>query len=149
MDNLVVGVDESRGAQAAVRWVAHQAALSGARVTAVHVVPRSGLWSLSAMQIDIDKVLADLESRLEGPWVAPLRKAAVPFTTRLVRGDPGKELLRVAARARASLVVLGSKSHGNLSDLVVGGTVHKVINRSPIPVVVVPLVPPAPNRPAQ
>ncbi len=143
MDNIVVGIDADKGAQSAVRWAARQAQQSGARVIAVHAVPRTGLWSLSAMQIDIDKILDELHELLDGSWTAGLRKAGVPYTTQLVRGDPATELLRAAKRAGASMLVLGSKSHSALTDLVVGGTVHKVINRSTIPVVLVPTAPPA------
>jgi K+-sensing histidine kinase KdpD len=78
---------------------------------------------------------------LDGRWSAPLRKAGVENTT--VRGDLATELLRVAKRVRASMLVLGSRSHSNLADLIVGGTVHKVVNRSTIPVVLVPATPPA------
>jgi hypothetical protein len=41
------------------------------------------------------------------------------------------------------MLVLGSKGHSTLADLVVGGTVHKVINRSHLPVVLVPSVAPS------
>jgi nucleotide-binding universal stress UspA family protein len=41
------------------------------------------------------------------------------------------------------MLVIGAKSH-SIRDLVVGGTVHKVINRSTVPVVLVPVA----QRPA-
>jgi nucleotide-binding universal stress UspA family protein len=143
MDNIVVGIDGSKSAQTAARWAATQAQQSGARVVAVYAVPRTELWSLSAVQVNIDELLAEMQGNLDGPWTAPLRKAGVEHTTQLVRGDPATELLRAAKRARASMLVLGSKGHGALADLVVGGTVHKVINRSNIPVVLVPASTPA------
>ena len=98
---------------------------------------------MSAFQINIDPVLAQLRELLDGRWSALLRKAQIEHTTELVRGDPATELLRVAKRVRASMLVLGSRSHSNLADLIVGGTVHKVINRSTLPVVLVPATPPA------
>ena len=140
MDVIVVGLDGSKGSQVAARWAAKQAHQTGAHVVAVHAEPRSGLWMLDAVQIiDTDQLLTELRGLLEGPWVAPLHKAEVEFTTRLVRGDPAVELLRIAKRSGASMLVLGSKSHGTVADLVVGGTVHKVINRSDIPVVLASL----------
>ncbi|HEY5173271.1 MAG TPA: universal stress protein [Acidimicrobiia bacterium] len=138
MDIIVVGVDGSKGAQAATRWAATQAQQSGARVIAVYAVPRSQLWTMSAVQVNIDNILAEFRALLDGQWTAPLRKADVQYTTQLVRGDPATELLRAAKRTRASLLVLGAKSHTALADMIVGGTVHKVINRSTLPVVLVP-----------
>jgi len=148
MDTIVVGVDGSKGSQAAVRWVARQAQSDGGPVIAVHVVRRTGLWTLSAVQINIDTLLAELQTSLDGRWVAPLRSAGVSYSTKLVRGDPAIELLRVAGRAAPSMLVVGSRGHSNLTDLVVGGTVHKVINRSEIPIVVVPAGPPAAKVPS-
>lgn len=43
------------------------------------------------------------------------------------------------------MIVLGAKSHNAVADLVVGGTVHKVINPSTIPVVLAP-TPTTPKR---
>jgi nucleotide-binding universal stress UspA family protein len=110
--------------------------------------PRTELWSMSAFQVNVDSVLAELQELLDGRWSAPLRKTGIEFTTQLVRGDPATELLRAAKRVRASMLVLGSRSHTNLADLIVGGTVHKVINRSTIPVMLVPATPAANKRAA-
>jgi nucleotide-binding universal stress UspA family protein len=147
MDIIIVGVDGSKSAQVAIRWAATQARQSGARVIALYAVPRSELWTLSAAQVNIDKVLAEFGQLLDGQWTAPLRTADVQYTTQLVRGDPATELLRAAKRTRASLLVLGAKSHTALADMIVGGTVHKVINRATLPVVLVP-APPTKKRAA-
>jgi nucleotide-binding universal stress UspA family protein len=143
VDTIVVGLDESKGARVAAQWAAKHAKQSGARVLAFHAVPRSGLWMLDAAQFDTDALLAHLRQELEHEWAAPLREAGVDYTTQLVRGDPATELLRVTKRVHGVMLVLGSKSHGAMADLVVGGTVHKVINRSDIPVVLVPNPPSA------
>ncbi len=142
MDTIIVGLDGSKGTQAAARWAAIEAHRTGSRVVAVYAVPRTELWSMSAVQINIDKILAEFQQLLDGRWTAPLRKAGVEYTTRLIRGDPATELLRIAKREHASLLAVGSKSHSSLTDLIVGGTVHKVINRAAIPVVLVPAAPP-------
>ncbi len=138
METIVVGLDGDKGSLAAAVWAATQAESRDAHVIAVHVVPRSGLWSLSALQVDTDKMMDELRSLLDGTWCAPLRKSGVEHSTQLLRGDPAIELIRAATRAKASMLVLGSKSHTGLADLVVGGTVHKVINRTTLPVVLVP-----------
>jgi nucleotide-binding universal stress UspA family protein len=139
MNTIVLGLDNSKSSQAAARWTASVAAETGAQVVAVHVMARSELWTLGAFQVDVKPIIHDLRTQLKGPWAAPLRKAGVPFTTRFVRGDPATELLRVATKLNAAMLVVGAKSHST-HDLVVGGTVHKIINRSTVPVVLVPVV---------
>jgi len=139
MNSIVLGVDSSNGSRAAVRWTANLAREAGARVVAVHVMPRSELWTIAAFQVDAAPIVDELRTLLDGAWTAPLRKASVPCTTRFVRGDPAIELLRVATRLKAMMLFIGAKSHSSAHDLIVGGTVHKIINRSTVPVVVVPI----------
>jgi nucleotide-binding universal stress UspA family protein len=138
MNTIVLGVDSSKGSRAAVRWTTGVAADAGARVVAVHVIPRSEVWTLGALQVDAKPYVAEIRAMLDDTWTAPLRKAGIPCTTRLVRGDPAAELLRIATRLNATMLVLGAKSHSSVHDLVIGGTVHKIINRSEVPVALVP-----------
>jgi len=138
MDTILLGLDASKGAQAAARCTARIAAGIDARVVAVHVMPRSDLWTLGALQVDAKRVVDNARSLLDTSWTAPIRKAEIDYTTRFVRGDPEVELLRIATRLNVAMLVLGSKGHGPVHDLVIGGTVHKLINRSTRPVVLVP-----------
>jgi nucleotide-binding universal stress UspA family protein len=140
MSTIVLGLDGSSGSQAAARWAANMARETGAEIVAVHAVPRSELWTLAAFQVDAQPIVDELRQLLEGPWTAGLRKAGVTYTTRVLRGDPAVELLRVASRLNATVLVLGAKRSSAVRDLVVGGTVHKIINRSSMPVVLVPAV---------
>ena len=140
MSTIVLGLDGSSGSQSAARWAVNMARETGAHVVAVHVVPRSELWTLAAVQVDSQRIVDELEELLDGSWTASLRKADVTYTTRVIRGDPAVELLRVATRLDAMMLVLGAKRRSAVHDLVVGGTVHKIINRSSVPVVLVPAV---------
>jgi nucleotide-binding universal stress UspA family protein len=137
MNTIILGLDGSKGSQVAARWTT-VAAGPDTRVVAVYVMPRSELWTLGALQVDAQPIVDEFKALLDGPWTQVLRKAGVPYTTRFVRGDPAVELLRLATRLNALMLVIGAKSHGSMHDLVVGGTVHKIINRSPVPVTLVP-----------
>jgi nucleotide-binding universal stress UspA family protein len=138
MSTIIVGLDGSSGSQAAAGWAANIARETGAEIVAVHALPRSELWTLAAFQVDPQPIVDELQELLDGRWTAGLRKAGITYTTRVVRGDPATELLRVAKRLEATMLVLGAKRRSAVHDLVVGGTVHKIINRSPVPVVLVP-----------
>jgi nucleotide-binding universal stress UspA family protein len=138
MNTIVLGLDAFDGSQAAARWTATIAAETGADVVAVHVMPRSEVWTLAALQVDAQPIIDEQQHLLDGAWTTCLREAGIHCTTLLVRGDPAVELLRVATRLKATMLAVGAKSHGSVHDLVVGGTVHKIINRSLVPVVLVP-----------
>jgi nucleotide-binding universal stress UspA family protein len=75
MNTIVVGLDPSKSSQAAARWATTVAVETGALVVAVHVMPRSELWTLGALQVDTKPIVDEARALLDGPWTASLRKA--------------------------------------------------------------------------
>jgi nucleotide-binding universal stress UspA family protein len=80
MNTIALGLDASKGSREAVRWTTGVAADTGARVVAVHVMPRSQLWTLGALQVDAKPVVDEIRSLLDGTWIAPLARPG--FRTR-------------------------------------------------------------------
>jgi len=134
---IVVGVDESQGSRHATRWSAELARDLDAEVQAVHVESRVGLWEFSAIQIDIGPYLDELRGLLDGAWTEALRDVGVTYRTELVRGDAATELLRIAETLDAFVVVAGARKRAHHTH-VIGGTAHKLVNRSRRPVVLIP-----------
>ncbi|RMG18295.1 MAG: universal stress protein [Deltaproteobacteria bacterium] len=56
-----------------------------------------------------------------------------------VEGRPWREILAAAEREHCDLIVMGSHGRGALTDWVVGGVTGKVLQRSKVPVLVVPV----------
>jgi nucleotide-binding universal stress UspA family protein len=137
--DVVIGVDGTNGAQHAMEWAAPLMHELDAHVVAVHVISRTWLTELSALQIDTDEMIHRQRAQLVGPWTQPLRDASVRYTTECVRGDPPTELLGIAVQRHADLIVIGGTHHSGMRDALLGGTAHRVVNRTGIPVVVVPL----------
>jgi nucleotide-binding universal stress UspA family protein len=135
---LVVGVDGTAASRRAVQWSAELAAAVDAQVVALHVVVRSWLIELGALQIDTTELLARVRAQLTEEWTEPLRDLGVRYTTTLVEGDPATELLAAVTTRHADLVVIGGTHHSGVRDALLGGTAHRVVNRCAIPVVVVP-----------
>src|SRR5690349_21639468 len=85
---IVVGVDGSPGAAAAVRWCASFVRLFGAHVVAIHAVApvlAGALPQPAAPLPAANEELARLGGALED-WCAPLRDAPLPYETRVVEG---------------------------------------------------------------
>ena len=148
---ILVGVDGRPSSNAAVEWATDRARETGARVVAVHVVPTAWEWEMSAVQVNTEPLIRDFRHDLNNRWTEPLRRAGVPYTTKFLEGDPGKELLRIAERECADLIVIGGKPHGRVHDLVFGGTKHQLVTKASCPVVFVPAHAPEKTRelPAQ
>jgi nucleotide-binding universal stress UspA family protein len=147
IERIVVGVDGTQGSQHAAAWAASMAASVNARVVAVHVVARTWLMELSAMQLDTDRLVKEFRAKFLGPWTESFRRASVHYTCEFLSGDPASELLRVAHERHADLVVIGGTHHSGFREALLGGTAHRVVNRCRIPITIVPLeVPVHPAR---
>ena len=66
------------------------------------------------------------------------RRAGVTVTPLTVQGATAETILEHAKRLGASFIVVGSRGHGTLHDLLVGNAVQSVIRGATMPVVVVP-----------
>jgi nucleotide-binding universal stress UspA family protein len=59
----------------------------------------------------------------------------VRVTHRLLQGDPATEIVRLAAEAKADLIVMGTHGRGGLGRLLMGSVAEQVMRKAPCPVV--------------
>lgn len=139
MGRIVVGVDGSPAADAALTWALEQARRTGDQVQPLHAwqYPEIGeLLSLNPFELQHDELQADaarvLREALErvGPHVD------VDIDPVLGAGRPAALLLD-AARG-ASLLVVGSRGRGGFAGLLLGSVSQHCVQHAPCPVVVVP-----------
>ena len=140
---IVVGVDGSAASDRACDWAANLSRSLGAEVVAVGVAdvapyfhtvtPEAPL--LAPSPSEIEQIVGE---GLSGEWTRPLRDSGVRFRTVVATGDPAHELVEVARREGADLLVVGTSSRGQLSELVLGSVAHTLTHHSHLPVVVIP-----------
>jgi nucleotide-binding universal stress UspA family protein len=137
---IVVGLDRSAAAAAAVRWAADQARSSGAALRLIHV------WQLSAVSAAAVAggagdlwAAGDADARAQATqWAqAALADCAdLRWTLELVEGAPGPVLV---ARSRdAGLLVLGAREHRRLHRALHGSASHYCLSHARPTVVAVP-----------
>lgn len=139
--DIVVGVDDSQAARAALEWAAPQARATGARLRAVHVLdpplmPDSvaipaldSLLSLTPGEVPTS--LRNTMSRLYDD-VGP----EPGWTLQFSRGVAGRLLVEIAQDA--ALLVIGRGEHVGLGRLMIGSTSHYCLSHAGCPVVAVP-----------
>ena len=136
--HVVVGVDDSPQSQAAIRWAAAHAAMTGAVLDFVHV------WGLEPSDMygptgDLrDAVLPDLRKRLEDMVTDAIGPATGPaaWTLEIIQGPPGPTLVQRASDA--DLLVVGTGEHAGVRRLVSGSVSHHCLSHAHGPVVAVP-----------
>ena len=108
MQPIIVGYDDSPPARATLEWTAREASLRHASVLVVYAWSPVREWTLTALQIDTDRLRTQVRRNLRGRWTQRLRAHCIPFETRLVPGRPGPALLRVARSTNAACIVIGA-----------------------------------------
>ncbi|URN03061.1 universal stress protein [Actinomadura madurae] len=136
---LVVGVDGSAGADAALAFGFEEAALRGWRLRAVY-----GCWepgaapdgdlSLFADEDALRRVCGSVLERTVAPWL--VKYPAVSATTSLVLKSPREALLEAAQDA--TLLVTGTRGTGVVEALTLGATSDAVLKHAPCTVAIVP-----------
>jgi nucleotide-binding universal stress UspA family protein len=141
---IVVGIDGSSEAAAALRWAVDEAVLRGARVEAVHAwtfVPvttpaDSGLlpmaWTESTEMLEATREAAE---QLAAEQVRDVLGEEHDVTVSLVQGDPPEAL--VEAAKDADLLVVGNRGRGSFKEALLGSTSGRVADHAPCPVVIV------------
>jgi nucleotide-binding universal stress UspA family protein len=139
---IVVGVDGSECAQAALEFAAEEAVFREARLLVVTAweVPQNAILVAGAAPgiIDSFRQAAETIAR-EAVAQATTLKPLISCESRVVEGHPGHVLLEQAREA--ILVVVGSRGRGGFASLLLGSVSQQVVLHSPCSVVVVRPVP--------
>ena len=56
------------------------------------------------------------------------------------KGTAFKEIIKYANSINSDFIIIGSKNRSKISELLIGSTAQKIINNSPLPILVVPLL---------
>lgn len=59
-------------------------------------------------------------------------------STNALEGDPAKVILEMAKEVSADVIVMGSRGHSALDELLLGSVAHKVTTKTTVPVILVP-----------
>jgi nucleotide-binding universal stress UspA family protein len=139
MDVIVVGVDGSRDSRAALRHALREARKTDATVRVV------GVWHMPALAYEAPAPLDDLSAELREGAAGTIREAlaaeadlveGVDVQELIREGEPGRVL--VAEADGAKQLVVGSRGHGAVGELVLGSVSHYCCRHANCPVTVIP-----------
>jgi nucleotide-binding universal stress UspA family protein len=154
MKHILVATDFSESAAAALREAAKLTALSGGRLTLLHVVfverlteALLGLDALEYLALAADQpgydsggVLARLREKARQKLdeaVAALSAAPPNIENAVSEGRPSTEIAAYASAHDADLIVMGTHGRGGLGKAFLGSVVDHVIRMAECPVMVV------------
>lgn len=138
MGRIVVGVDGSPQAVAALRWACEEAARRTCVVEAVtaYTGSRHPADQLSEMEAQHQAALHEAVQTLEDALSQVEVPAVVEVRSRPIDDAPAHGLLELGRGAE--LLVVGTPGHGVVAGLLLGSVSQECIHHAPCPVVVVP-----------
>ena len=145
MNVIVVGVDHSPGAKAALVFANEEAGLRGATLRAVHAwqygyIGYTGLeGSVPSVGGDINELRTAAVAALEASVREALPDTDVEIELQAIQGAPAGVL--VEASRDADLLVVGSRGHGGFVGLLLGSVSQQCAHHAECPVVIVHAAP--------
>jgi nucleotide-binding universal stress UspA family protein len=134
MGVIVVGIDSSKAAKAALRFALEEARLRQASLRAVHAI--DSFSSYPSLAVDVgavrraaEELLEDVTGEVDG------ERGDVEIEHRVLEGAPGGVL--VEESRGAALLVVGSRGHGGFTGLLLGSVSQQCAHHAECPVVIV------------
>ncbi|WP_421854786.1 universal stress protein [Marinomonas sp.] len=155
INTIVYACDLDGKTQAAMELVLSLAKTHGAKVILMHAIEPLNAQAANMINNYITEdvrdamrkdAIKDINTRMERllsefmeKYSEELSNLETPPETVIVNGIPSESIQRLAAEKNADLIVMNSRTHGRLSQMIIGSTANKVIHTSSIPVLVVPI----------
>jgi nucleotide-binding universal stress UspA family protein len=141
MRKALVAVDNSEHSLRALRFALVLARENGPlalHLVTVHEEPL--IYGEIAVYVTREK-MEELQRHHSDAVLAPaealLREAGVPFEREIVIGPIAQGIADCAARRGCDAIVMGSRGHGAVGNLVLGSVATKVLHLAHVPVIVV------------
>jgi nucleotide-binding universal stress UspA family protein len=134
---VVLGYDGSVEASAALDETIRLFSGTGTEVVVVfayYISPLGG-GDVADFKAELERV-ADQETRRA---VTDLEAAGIEATALHVSGKPADAIIEAALETAARMIVVGSPKRGPLASAVLGSVVLSLAQRSPVPLLVVPV----------
>lgn len=134
-NRLLIGVDGSPAATAALRWAGGLAERLDAEVVVANVFEPT---QAEIPPSDVDAMIIEARERLATKWSAPLVGTGVRHTDLQLVGPPDK-LLDAVEAADADLLVVGTRGTGRFAGLHLGSLAHYFAHRARGPLAIIPV----------
>jgi nucleotide-binding universal stress UspA family protein len=141
-EKILYPTDFSDVAKKAFQYVKQLKEADGKEVVILHVIDQSNLELLSTYStiqdyLNIEKEIKEKASEEIEFRVNELKQLGFSVKTRIEKGLPFREVLRVAEEEKPSVIVVGSHGKSNLEEILIGSVSEKVVRKVKYPVLVV------------
>ena len=137
---IVAAYDGSRESEKALEKAIELAnSAPGAKLDVVHVYQFPTIYIADGLSManTLNKELMERAENLVANLKKRLLETGMEANVELLHGTPSDTILKFAKEREADLIVIGSRGLSGIKEFFLGSVSHNVVQRSPIPVLVV------------
>jgi len=143
---ILVAYDGSTQSKEALDWAIDLSLTTQAQVVVVKVIEMMSLGEMSALYeagasdslvAQIDEIKKADEKLLADTITTVGKRKDVAITTALLHGNVAAAIIEYSIENKMDLIVVGTKGHGVLAELLMGSVTRNLVSLSKIPVLVV------------
>ena len=136
---IVVGVDGSDQAAAALKWAIRMAKGMDAQITAVYGI-NTPTYFAEPYGVPVqfnDSWRTEMKAEFESKWCKPLKDSGIRYHIVMEDGRPASVVADVAERENADIIVVGRRGRGGVAELLLGSVSHELVLHSTRPVLLI------------
>lgn len=135
---ILLATDGSENARRAADEAAGIAGEFSSHVILVYIINTPPSQSrMAKANFDVHSLLEeDARSEIRGTMDV-FDKEGLPYTLKVAIGDPAAEIIEIAGKERADLIVIGSRGLGTIKGVLMGSVSQKVAQHASCPVLIV------------
>ncbi|PKL59338.1 MAG: universal stress protein [Methanomicrobiales archaeon HGW-Methanomicrobiales-4] len=138
-EKIVLATDGSDNAQRAAQAAIDLAkGLSISSLVITHIVTNPPDQSrMVKAQFDVHSLLEDDAKKSLNRTIDALSHAGLTYDLKVAIGDPSVEIVNIAQKEMADLIIIGSRGLGALKGVLLGSVSQKIAQAAPCPVMIV------------
>jgi nucleotide-binding universal stress UspA family protein len=138
---ILVALDGSKPSFDALEYATTIAAnCNSTELALVHVVPKVAVFGAESYFIETTSAAFEKSGKqvlVEAEKKVKQKKGKFKVSTKLLIGNPGDEIVKLAKDEKFDLIVIGSRGLHGASEWILGSVSNKVVNWATVPVFVI------------
>lgn len=135
---ILLATDGSENARRAADEVAGLAKELSSNVILVYIINTPPSQSrMAKANFDVHSLLEEDARTDIKDTIRIFEKGDIPYTLKVAIGDPAAEIIEIAGKEMAELIVIGSRGLGTIKGVFLGSVSQKVTYHAPCPVMIV------------